>query len=146
MQKFSIDWSMFRYELTCDNKNRFIWRHVLSSEWTAICVFSKSKPSVPSIIELHRKSTNGEFLISGTLDLYVLDNTWHIAQKNFLELLENRYSFLRISVLHSYTNAKSPEMFLMTGEITISEIMGKSVIDFVNMGVSNENEYLSLLD
>ncbi|GFT34201.1 speckle-type POZ protein-like B [Nephila pilipes] len=136
---------MFRKDLTYDDKKRFVWRYALSPEWTMICVRSKNKPCIPDVIEIHRKSTTGEFLISGTLQLDADRQNQHIAKKIFIQFIENGYSLTRMSMLYFYNIAKSPDLFLMTGNINISEIPGKCVIDFVSMEDSKRNEYLSLL-
>ncbi|GFR13960.1 speckle-type POZ protein-like B [Trichonephila clavata] len=147
MPKFSIDWKMLRKDRTYDYSTLcYFWSKTLNPDWTVICDCSLNKPYLPDSIKIQRKYISGEFLISGTLDLYGENKKQHIVKNSFLQLLENRYSFFRIKLIYSHSNAKPPPMFSLMGDIIISEIPIKSVIGFVGMKNSEQSEYLSLFE
>ncbi|GFY73742.1 speckle-type POZ protein-like B [Trichonephila inaurata madagascariensis] len=131
---------MFRADRIFNEKGQIIWSKVLSPEWTIICVCSQNKPFMIDCIEIHRQSVAEEFLITGTLHLY--GDKKHIAKKKILQSLESGTSLIGMELIYSYSNAKSPEMFSLEGDIAIHETQINSVIDFVSMEDATRSESL----
>ncbi|GFU55280.1 TD and POZ domain-containing protein 3 [Trichonephila clavipes] len=140
MPQFSVDWQMSRADRVFNKKCQGIWSKVLSPEWTIICVRSQNKPFMIDCIEIHRQSVAEDFLITGTLDLY--GDKKHIAKKKFLQSLESGTSLIGMELIYSYSNAKSPEMFSLAGDIAIYKTQINSVIDFVSMKDATRSESL----
>ncbi|GFV72716.1 speckle-type POZ protein-like A [Trichonephila clavipes] len=137
--------TLCRSDIIYDERGIFVWRESLNSELSVVCG-CQYKPYVPDFIEIHRNCIIGDILLSGNLQLFTEDENNCLVDKQFLQLLENDYSFTRLDLKYPHDFTASAHSFLIIGSMHVYEYNENVTIGLSCDSDSEENECISETD